>query len=1643
MHQVARGMAIAMALLVWLGTLQAAVADARGRDGWNGAVVRSGCDARYPPYSTAAPADGSATGFSVELLRACVQAMRGTASFRIGSLTELHRELEEGRLDALAVVERTREQEVRFALSIPYLTVHSVIVIREDTVGIRGGADLRHRRVAVLQGDSAEASLNLAGHGAQVVLRPTAEIALGELATGNLEAVVLPEFVALEGIRGLGLRNLAVVRPPLRELTRSLCFAVRKGDAELLARLNEGLALSISDGTLRRLQEKWLSPLQAQHRTHSRIVVGGDSNYPPYDFSDSHGQASGFNSDLTRAVAQQMGMRVDIRLGPWAEVRERLKRGELDVVQGMFYSAKRDHEFDFSPPYTTVHHVVVTRNDSPARSSLQDLKGLSILVQDGDIMHDLVLTEKLQARVVAVESQEEALRQLAEGKHDCALVAKVPALYRIEQHGWKNLRVGSTPVLSADYCYAVLKGRRELLSQFTEGLAAVQKSGRYRELCATWLGPYSGEEALSHRAWRYSAWIVTSLLGLLVLSWGWNRSVRRKVERALARSETRFGTIFQNSPIAIWEEDFSAVHERFEELRSKGVRDLKQYLEQNPGEVAHLASRIRVLDVNQASVALIGGGTREEVRRELPRYFTSASLPEMRDEMVALFNGARRFSGDFPTLDLTGRKRLFHVVLSVVPGHESDLSQVIVSFLDVTEQREAQAALQASVEKHRIVADNTYDWEFWVAPNGQFLYCSPSCVRVSGHEACEFLERPGFLASIVYPEDRPAFDQHVHETLEDKMPGACEFRIVCKNGEVRWLEHVCQPVFGNEGIFLGARGSNRDITRRRIQDAEIARLNRLYASLSELNQAIVRVRTREALYQETCRVLVEHGGAKMAWVSELDPETQEARPLAWYGDVHDVLSSLRVRADDRPEGQGPTGTVFREGRSCIVNDFLGDPRTQIFHDQFVRSDWRAAAAFPLRSQGRLCAVLTVYAQETGFFGEREATLLEESAVDVSFALENLHVEELRRRAEAALRESEERVRYSLEASHTGAWDLDVETGILACTDEFYRILGHQDTTGCCTIDQVLGHLVPEDRGRLEQEIRLGLERHSHWGIECRIRRQDGSLRWLWICGRHRADPAHPGTHTVGIVQDVTDRKQAEEALHENSLHLEMTVRAANVGLWDWDLAHGHVFYSTQWKRQIGYEEHEISPALAEWHDRVHPEDLQKVVLTSWLGTPPHEQDHRVEFRLRHKDGTYRWILAQASLLRDPLGQPTRVVGANLDVTERKRTEEVLRQSEKMRVVGQMAGGIAHDFNNLLCGVVGYASMLHQELEHEPHLRRKAEVILTTSQRAADLTARLRSLSRQDDIVLGQLDLHRLIRDACTLLGHSLDRRFRLVHQLEASSSVVQGDASLVQNAIMNLVLNARDAMPQGGVIKVATCTKRLERGLAGTHCDLPPGDYLALSVTDGGTGMSEEVQAHLFEPFFTTKPPGEGTGLGLANVWACVRGHRGGIVVDSEPNRGTAFTLYFPLEEQVHLKEMAPAAPQRGEGTLLIVDDEASLRELAQELLRKLGYHTIEAANGREAVEYCRAHGAEVDLVLLDMLMPEMDGRQALAAIKEIDPNLPVLMCSGAVSDGPVRALDGAEGILEKPYKWNELARRVAEAVEAGRRVRVPLVPHR
>jgi len=418
-----------------------------------------------------------------------------------------------------------------------------------------------------------------------------------------------------------------------------------------------------------------------------------------------------------------------------------------------------------------------------------------------------------------------------------------------------------------------------------------------------------------------------------------------------------------------------------------------------------------------------------------------------------------------------------------------------------------------------------------------------------------------------------------------------------------------------------------------------------------------------------------------------------------------------------------------------------------------------------------------------------------------------------------------------------------------------------------------------------------------------------------------------------------------------------------------------------------------------------------------------------------RDGSRLRIADSGAPIRDRHGNVAGVVLVFRDVTEEFALQEQLRQIQKMEVVGQLAGGVAHDFNNMLAAIMGNAELMEMELPAESPLRPHVAMILSGTKRAADLTQKLLTFSRKGTVMSSPMDIHAPIREAIGLLQRSIDRSIRIEKRFGATLERVVGDPTLLQNAFLNLGLNARDAMPDGGALTFTTRNLVLKGGPDDNgDTDLPPGRYVEISVTDTGVGMAPDVVEKVFEPFFTTKPTGKGTGLGLATVYGTIKEHHGQIRIDSQPGLGTTVRILLPQDQPaVILEEEIKSDVVYGEGCILVVDDEDLVRSMARAQLKALGYEVVMAKDGIEALQIYGRLRDQIDLVLLDVVMPQLGGRDTLKRLRLMDPDIRVVLSSGFDPDGTREDLLelGATGFIAKPYRQAQLSQVVARALRS------------
>jgi PAS domain S-box-containing protein len=929
-------------------------------------------------------------------------------------------------------------------------------------------------------------------------------------------------------------------------------------------------------------------------------------------------------------------------------------------------------------------------------------------------------------------------------------------------------------------------------------------------------------------------------------------------------------------------------------------------------------------------------------------------------------------------------------------------------------------------------------------------------------------------------------------------------------------------------------------------DTEIGRLSRLYDALRLINRTIVRVGTRDELFAEVCREVVEHGGFLVAWIGWEDRESRRLVPVASWGDKDNYLRDIVIYTDDRPEGQGPTGTAFREQRPYICNDLDADAGTLPWRAKAKRMGFGSSAALPIRLRGEVCGTLSVYAAEPGYFTTREIVLLEEAASDVSFALDRYALELEHRHADAVARQEKHFSDTMIESMPGIVYFYDVEgkflrwnqnmviasgyspeeiagmhpvdffagsdqalirekiTEVFACgesnveatfvakdgratpyfftgrrlifngkpclvgvgvdvaerhkveaalrsSEERYRTTLDGILEGCQLIGVDWRYLYLNDTAELHnrrpnREL-LGRTMQEAWpGIEaapvfqmlrrcmderCALHNEieylfaDGSRGWFDV----RCQPVAEGIFVLSI--DISDRRQAEAALRESEERFRQFAENIDEVFWMTDFRTGRLLYVSPAFEQIwGRRSAELYASPSLWADAIRPEDRERVkaaIATQVSG------EYRVEYRIARPDGEERWIFDRAFPIRDAAGAIYRIAGIAQDITARKKLEEQFLRVQRMEAIGALAGGVAHDLNNILAPVLMVAGLLKSR-NPSPQDLKALNLVESSAQRGAAIIRQLLMFSRGAAGERLLVQVRHLIKEMTDLMQETFPRGIVIGGNVAAELWVVMGDPTQLHQVLLNLCVNARDAMPAGGRLEINARNQVLAADQRDLHPDARAGNYVVISVTDTGHGIPAAVIDRIFEPFFTTKEIGKGTGLGLSTVLGIVKGHGGFVTVDSILSRGTTFNVHLPAvsaEQEEHTPE-AEVIPLGRNELVLVVDDEPNIGTTTRLTLEAHHYRVLLAANGQEAVSHFLAHQGAIRLVLTDVMMPVMDGLELVRALRSLQPSLKVIATTGLDQDVRQAELNelGVTSILLKPFTPQKLLTEIRRTLD-------------
>jgi len=825
-------------------------------------------------------------------------------------------------------------------------------------------------------------------------------------------------------------------------------------------------------------------------------------------------------------------------------------------------------------------------------------------------------------------------------------------------------------------------------------------------------------------------------------------------------------------------------------------------------------------------------------------------------------------------------------------------------------------------------------------------------------------------------------------------------------------------------------------------ESETERLSRLYAALREVNQTLLHAPSRGDLFDRICRLLVESAGFHLAWVGWFDPKTSLLEPIARFGEQAAHLDLVRIHGDDRVQADGLTGAAFRSGRPVMLDDLRDEASLAPWRDVVKGVQMSSAAASVIRERGHVVGTLTVYSARPLAFREHELALLDEAASGLSFAIDRLLLDEDRARALEKL-ERERDFSDAVINSLPGVLYLyDLSGRFLRWNRSFETVTeyGSEEISSMHPLDFFAGTDVDLVKARIGDVFTQGQS-----SVEASFVSKSGKETPYFFTGL--ATQIEGKQCLIGVGIDISVRKRAEADLRtrteqqvatqgelaEREALLRIAGRVARVGGWSVTLPERVVRWSDEVRELLDVSAgHE--PSIEEAFESYEPRSRSTLRLL-FEECVRDGRPFDVELEIDTASGRRLSVRVVAEATRNEQGEVTRVQGALQDISEQVRLAQQYRQAQKMEAIGQLAGGVAHDFNNLLSVILSYSAIVCDQLKPGDRSRSDVLEIQRAGERAADLTQQLLAFSRQQVLQPRIFALSETVAGMERMLRRLLGEHIELSFFTRRASGKVYADPSQVEQVVMNLAVNARDAMPQGGKLSIEIGDAELDSAAALEHHGVEAGDYVMLAVSDTGIGMDEKTKERIFEPFFTTKDKAKGTGLGLATVFGIVSQSRGHVWVDSELGRGSTFRVYFPRTTQDPAEPAHSARTPRvlkGTETVLLVEDEEQLRIVTRSILERNGYHVLDACNGEQAISVCVGYSREIVLLITDVVMPRMSGKQLADRLLSLRPELKVLFMSGYTENSIVHhgVLDEGIEFLPKPITPSALLRKVREVLD-------------
>jgi len=869
------------------------------------------------------------------------------------------------------------------------------------------------------------------------------------------------------------------------------------------------------------------------------------------------------------------------------------------------------------------------------------------------------------------------------------------------------------------------------------------------------------------------------------------------------------------------------------------------------------------------------------------------------------------------------------------------------------------------------------DWEYSFADDR--LLWSDGVYRILGAARKDFAPDAERFYAQVHPDDLAFVRREKKIASEGLRRVDFEHRIVRPNGEIRYIHQIAETTLDAAGAPSRESGTIQDITQRKISEVALRQSEERYRKLLMLSPeaTFVHVDGHITLVNAAfCRLMGASDPAQLLGTQALDVIRSDFREM--------VLERRRMHAHQMLP---PVEAVF------------------------VRLDGTTVDV----------EIASVGIENEGY---QEFQVIARDITE-------------RKRAEEELKGKTALLEAQIDSSIDGILIVDTEGTKIVQNHRFRELIkAPGEITGKNADEETFRYVegLVLHPGEFARKVTY-LYAHPHETSRDEIEMKDGT-----VLDRYSSPIVSKEGKNYGRIwafRDITANKASEVALRQSEERFKFVARAVSDVVWDWDLAANTLWWNEGFLTTFGFVASEIEPGAESRTNRIHPDERERVTASIQHAIDTGAESWGEEYRFQRKDGTYAPVQDRGYILRDEAGKGTRMVGGMRDLTEQKRMEAQHMRAQRVESIGTLASGIAHDLNNVLAPIMMSIELLKLDSDDDPRRSKILDTIYVSCCRGANLVRQVLSFALGVEGQKIAIRMRPLIDDLKGIISETFPRNIRIVTKVPDNLWPITGDKTQLHQVLLNLAVNARDAMPHGGTLTVSAANATVDAQYAATSQDAVAGQYVVLQVTDTGVGIPAEVRDRIFEPFFTTKVLGKGTGIGLATVQTVVKGHKGFLTVQSEVGRGTSFKAYLPANpahlpaETMH--PMAAALPRGHDELVLVVDDEFSIRDITQQTLEAFGYHVLTASDGAEAVALYAKHINEISVVLTDMMMPIMDGQATIQVLMRINPAVRIIAASGIGSGGSVAkaSRSGVKYFLLKPYTAETLLKLFREVLDS------------